>query len=206
MAETRPLGPLMHSFFVDHLVTVKGLRPAIGAQLPRHHPAVALLPGRPEGHQDHPARPRGPDLRAVLGFLRHLENDRGNHIRTRNQRLAVLHTLFDYIATREPEMLGVCQQVAAIPMKRSAPAETHFLERDEIEACYGASPARAASPCATEPCCCSSTTPAHGSKRSPICESGTSTSASTRSSACTARETSGGPARCGAKPPNCSTS
>jgi integrase/recombinase XerD len=31
-------------------------------------------------------------------------------------------------------MLGICQQVAAIPMKRAAPAETHFLERDEVQA------------------------------------------------------------------------
>ena len=70
----------------------------------------------------------------VVGFLRYLEADRSNHIRTRNQRLAGLHTLFDYIATRSPEMLDVCQRIAAIPMKRVAPAETRFLERDEIEA------------------------------------------------------------------------
>ena len=44
-----------------------------------------------------------------------------------------MHTLFDYIATRDPEMLGVCQRVAAIPMKRAAPAETRFLEVDEID-------------------------------------------------------------------------
>jgi integrase/recombinase XerD len=31
----------------------------------------------------------------VVGFLRHLEEDRGNHIRTRSQRLAVIHTLFE---------------------------------------------------------------------------------------------------------------
>src|SRR5664279_2973909 len=31
-------------------------------------------------------------------------------------------------------MLGVCQQVAAIPMKRVTPPETHFLERDEVQA------------------------------------------------------------------------
>ena len=72
----------------------------------------------------------------ILGFLRYLEGDRHNHVRTRNQRLAALHTLFDYIASREPEMLGVCQQVAAIPMKRAAPAETHFLERDEVQALF----------------------------------------------------------------------
>jgi integrase/recombinase XerD len=28
MTGKRPLGPLVHSFFLDHLITVKGLRPA----------------------------------------------------------------------------------------------------------------------------------------------------------------------------------
>ena len=28
MTGTQQLGPLIHSFFIDHLVTVKGLRPA----------------------------------------------------------------------------------------------------------------------------------------------------------------------------------
>jgi integrase/recombinase XerD len=69
----------------------------------------------------------------VVGFLRYLEQDRGNHVRTRNQRLAALHSLFEYMAGREPEMLAVCQRVAAIPMKRAAPAPTSFLERDEVE-------------------------------------------------------------------------
>jgi integrase/recombinase XerD len=31
-------------------------------------------------------------------------------------------------------MLAACQQVTAIPMKRSAPAQTHFLELDEMQA------------------------------------------------------------------------
>src|SRR5258708_36834379 len=30
-------------------------------------------------------------------------------------------------------MLVVCQRVAAVPMKRVAPAETRFLERDEVQ-------------------------------------------------------------------------
>src|ERR1039458_9065060 len=34
---------------------------------------------------------------------------------------------------RPPESLAACQQVTAIPMKRSAPPETRFLERDEVE-------------------------------------------------------------------------
>ncbi len=28
MIGTEPLGPILHSFFIDHLITVKGLRPA----------------------------------------------------------------------------------------------------------------------------------------------------------------------------------
>ena len=63
MTRTRPLGPIIQSFFLDHLITVKGLRPAIGAQLPRHHPAAAVLPGPAKANQDHPARPGRPDLR-----------------------------------------------------------------------------------------------------------------------------------------------
>ena len=33
----------------------------------------------------------------------------------------MIHTLFEYIASRSPEMLSVCQQVAAIPTKRVPP-------------------------------------------------------------------------------------
>ncbi len=77
--------------------------------------------------------PQSPPHHRELAEAEVLELDRHNHVRTRNQRLAAIHTLFDYIATRSPEMLGTCQRVAAIPMKRAAPAETRFLERDEVE-------------------------------------------------------------------------
>jgi site-specific recombinase XerD len=130
----RPLGPLVHSFFLDHLVTMKGLRPA---SVRSYRDTIRLLLCFVAEDKRTKITKLGlEDLSfdRVLRFLRHVEDSRGNHIRTRNQRLAALHTLFDYIASREPEMLGVCQQVAAIPMKRAAPAETHFLERDEVEA------------------------------------------------------------------------
>lgn len=134
MTESHPLGALIHSFFIDHLVTVKGLRPA---SLRSYRDTIRLLlhfVAADKGSKITKLNVEDLTFERVLGFLRYLEVDRGNHIRTRNQRLAALHTLFDYIAGREPEMLGVCQQVAAVPMKRAAPAETHFLERDEVEA------------------------------------------------------------------------
>ncbi len=134
MTASRPLGPLVHSFFLDHLITVKGLRPA---SVRSYRDTIRLLLCFVANHNGKKITKLNIDdltFDTILAFLRYLEHDRANHVRTRNQRLAALHILFDYIATREPEMLGICQQVAAIPTKRAAPAETHFLERDEIQA------------------------------------------------------------------------
>ncbi len=142
MSADQPIGPLIQSFFIDHLVTVKGLRPA---SVRSYRDTLRLLLGfvaRDKGSRITKLVVGDFTFERVVGFLRHLENDRHNHIRTRNQRLTALHTLFDYIAAREPEMLAVCQRVAAIPTKRSAPAETRFLERDEMEALFRGLPRR----------------------------------------------------------------
>jgi site-specific recombinase XerD len=133
MTQTQPLGPVLHSFFASHLITVKGLRPT---SVRSYRDTVRMfLVFTAAGKGCKITRLTLGDLTfdRVVAFLRHLEQDRGNHARTRNQRLAALHCLFDYIAGRAPEMLATCQQVAAIPVKRTAPPETRFLERDEIE-------------------------------------------------------------------------
>jgi len=133
MTETEPLGPILHSFFIDHLITVKGLRPA---SVRSYRDTIRLfLQFAAADKRCRITRLALADLtfERIVGFLKHLEFDRGNHIRTRNQRLAAVHCLFEYIAGRAPEMLVVCQRVAAVPMKRVAPAETRFLERDEVE-------------------------------------------------------------------------
>jgi site-specific recombinase XerD len=136
MSGSVPLGPLVHSFFVDHLITGKGLR--VASVRSYRDTVRLLLCFVADDKKTKITKLNLQDLsfERILGFLRYLEGDRRNHVRTRNQRLAAVHTLFDYIASREPEMLGVCQQVAAIPMKRAAPAETHYLEREEVEALF----------------------------------------------------------------------
>ena len=136
-----PLGPTIHSFFIDHLVTVKGLRPT---SIRSYRDTIRMLlcfAATDRKTKITKLTVADLDFDLVVKFLRHLEHDRGNHTRTRNQRLAVVHTLFDYIASRHPEMLATCQRVAAIPAKRAAPAETHFLERDEIDALFKHLPA-----------------------------------------------------------------
>jgi site-specific recombinase XerD len=134
MSDTSPaLGAVLHSFFIDHLVAVKGLRPASVRSYRDTIRLLLIFVAADKGCRLTRLSLDDLSFERIVGFLRHLEVERCNHIRTRNQRLAAIHTLFEYVATRSPELLGVCQRVAAIPMKRSAPAETRFLERDEVE-------------------------------------------------------------------------
>jgi site-specific recombinase XerD len=133
VSATEPLGPILHSFFADHLIVVKGLRPA---SVRSYRDTIRmLLHFVAADRRCKITRLALGDLtfERVVAFLKHLEVDRANHVRTRNQRLAAVHCLFEYIAGRAPEMFVDCQRVAAVPMKRVPPAETRFLERDEVE-------------------------------------------------------------------------
>ena len=69
----------------------------------------------------------------VRAFLTYLEAERGNHIRSRNHRLAMLHTFFGFVGGQAPELLHEAERVAAIPRKRTQPPATRYLERDEVD-------------------------------------------------------------------------
>lgn len=138
---TPTLGALIHSFFVDHLQAQKGFRLA---SVRSYRDAVRLFlcfVAREARRPITRLAPQDLTCERVQQFLQHLEQERSNHIRTRNQRLAALHSFFEYLAQRMPEMLDVCQRVATIPIKRVAPPETHYLARDEVSALlHGVSP------------------------------------------------------------------
>ena len=59
---------------------------------------------------------------------------------TRNQRLTGLRTFFEYVGRRLPEMLHVCERVAAIPTKRTPLPETRFLDRADMTALFAQLP------------------------------------------------------------------
>jgi integrase/recombinase XerD len=130
----QPLGPVLHSYFTDHLIAVKGLRPASVRSYRDTIRLLLLFTAAARRRKITRLTLEDLTFEQVLAFLRHLEQERGNHIRSRNQRLAALHSFFEYVATRSPEMLAACQQVAAIPAKRVPPPETRFLEQDEVQA------------------------------------------------------------------------
>jgi len=80
------------------------------------------------------------DLDAPLigAFLNHLERDRGNSPRTRNNRLAAIHSLYRYAALRHPEHLQTIGRVIAIPAKRYERNNVNYLDLNEIGALLAA--------------------------------------------------------------------
>ena len=71
-------------------------------------------------------------------FLEHLEQARGNSSRTRNARLAAIHSFFRYVAVAEPAHALLCQQVLAMPSKRHQRKPIAFLDAPEITAVLAA--------------------------------------------------------------------
>ncbi len=67
-------------------------------------------------------------------FLDHLESARKNSARTRNIRLAAIHSFFKYVALEEPAHALHCQRILAMPNKRHVRRPIEFLNREEIDA------------------------------------------------------------------------
>lgn len=80
------------------------------------------------------------DLDAALvgKFLEHLEKERGNSARTRNARLAAIHSFYRYVAFQEPSYGSHTQRVLAIPNKRANRPLVPFLSKPEIDALLAA--------------------------------------------------------------------
>ena len=80
------------------------------------------------------------DLDAPLigAFLDHLERERGISARSRNVRLAAIHSFFKYAAFHQPAHSALIQRVLAMPSKRYDKSAIEFLSRSEIDALVAA--------------------------------------------------------------------
>lgn len=74
------------------------------------------------------------DASLVVSFLNYLEHERHSSVRTRNARLAAIHSLFRYAALERPEDAASIQRVLAIPPKRFDKTVVTFLTDSEIDA------------------------------------------------------------------------
>lgn len=126
------IGSFVHSFFVDHLDRQRRLRPATIRSYRDTLRLFLAFVAHARGRKITSLSLEDLTFERVLEFLAHLEKERGNHIRTRNQRLAALHGFFVYLAQRRPELLETAERVAAIRPKRVAPPDPHHLEREQV--------------------------------------------------------------------------
>jgi site-specific recombinase XerD len=132
------LAPTLEAFFTDRLLRQRGASPHTVAA---YRDAFRLLVGFVQDRTGKPpTRLDLADLDAPLisAFLDHLEHDRHNSVRTRNARLAAVHSLFRYAALRHPEHAALIARVLAIPPKRHERALVSFLTREEIDALLAA--------------------------------------------------------------------
>ena len=78
------------------------------------------------------------DASLIASFLHHLEVDRKCSARTRNARLAAIHSFFHYIAVLVPDHAHLVKRVLDIPHKRFERRLVDFLSRAEVEALLAA--------------------------------------------------------------------
>ena len=97
------LAPTLQAFFAERLITQRNASPHTIASYRDTFRLLLAFASKQVGKQ--PYELDIDDLNApVIGaFLNHLEIDRGNSARTRNNRLAAIHSLYRYAALKHPE-------------------------------------------------------------------------------------------------------
>jgi integrase/recombinase XerD len=129
---------LVQDFFLRRLVAQRG---ASARTVEAYRDAFELLLGFTEQRTGKsPAALCLADLDAplVLDFLDHLETERGNTVRTRNARLAAIHSFMRYAALRDPAALPITARVLTIPAKRFDRPVLGYLSREQVAAILAA--------------------------------------------------------------------
>lgn len=132
------LAPLMQAFFTDRLINQQG---ASANTITGYRDTFRLLLGFATdrvGKKPSELDIAEIDAPLVGAFLDHLEHERGNQVRTRNNRLAAIHSLFSYASMRHPEHAATIQRVLAIPAKRCDRNLVTWLTETEVDALLAA--------------------------------------------------------------------
>jgi site-specific recombinase XerD len=132
------LAPVLQGFFTDKLTTQKHASPhTVSSYRDTWRLLLAFAwqaTGTPPwkmnlGQLDH-------DL--VTAFLQYLETSRNNSLRTRNARLAAIHSMFRYAALRAPEDAAEIQRILAIEGSQATRTDISWLTDAEADALLAA--------------------------------------------------------------------
>jgi site-specific recombinase XerD len=134
MRSKTTLAGLLQGFFTGRLIAQRRVSPHTVASY--RDTFRLLLRFAQKRLQKEPAKLGLADIDTpfVSAFLDYLEKERGNSARSRNARLAAIHSFFRYVALQEPEHAAQAQRVLAIPCKRYTRRPIDYLTRAEVEA------------------------------------------------------------------------
>ncbi|NLB55108.1 MAG: site-specific integrase [Lentisphaerae bacterium] len=129
---------LLESFFIDNLMQQRKLSPDTIASY--RDTFKLLLKFAQKCLKKEPSKLMIEDLNPsfIISFLDHLEKERGNVARTRNNRLSTIHSFFKYVALEEPACGALAQRIRAIPSKRYKQKPVEFLTPAETDALLAA--------------------------------------------------------------------
>lgn len=128
---------LVQSFFTEHLTQQRAMSPRTVAT---YRDGFVLFLDFATAHlRKQPTAVKLQDITPalILAFLDHLEQDRGNAVRTRNARLAALRAFLKFAGHRDVNALHVVEQALGVPMKRFERPMLGFLSREEMLAIIG---------------------------------------------------------------------
>jgi integrase/recombinase XerD len=128
------LAPTLQAFFTDRLARQRQASPHTIAAYRDTFRLLLTFAEQRTGKAPSTLQIADLDAPLVGAFLDYLETGRGNSVRTRNARLAAVHSLFRYAALRHPEHAAVIARVLAIPPKRFDHTIVTYLTEPEITA------------------------------------------------------------------------
>ena len=132
------LAPTLQAFFTDRLASQRQASPHTIAAYRDTWRLLLSYAARHAGRQPFHLEVTDLDAPLIGKFLDHPERERGNSPRTRNARLAAIHSLFRYAALRHPEHAETIARVLAIPPKRYDKALVTWLTEPELAALLAA--------------------------------------------------------------------
>ena len=132
------LAPTLEAFFSSRLIDEKGVSPHTIAAYRDTFRLLLCFAQQRIGTPPSKLTIEDLDAPLIAAFLDHLEHDRGNSARTRNARLAAIHSMFRYAALKHPEHAALIARVLAIPTKRHDRAIISHLTAEEVSALLAA--------------------------------------------------------------------
>jgi len=132
--KTGTFAPLLQGFFTERLLRQQGASPHTVASYRDTFRLLLKFAAKQYRRQASDLRVEDLDAKLVSAFLKHLEHDRHNGARTRNNRLSAIHAFFGYVSVNEPALANHSQRVLAIPPKRFERGAVQFLSEVEMAA------------------------------------------------------------------------